>query len=64
MPTDYHVPGGLSLDDLHEAATAVAANMIVGVEIGELETSTGAEDLGPLLNALAPILDRIAQQSR
>ena len=59
LPTDYHVPGGLRLAELHDAATALAFSEIVGIEIGELETTTGDEDLNPLLSALAPILDSL-----
>lgn len=55
IPTDYHVPGGLSLADLHDAAMALSRSEIVGVEIGELETVTGNEDLTPLLESLEPI---------
>lgn len=35
MPTDYSVPGGLTLDDLSRVAARLARNRIVGVEIGE-----------------------------
>lgn len=59
VPTDYAVGGGLSLTDLRGAAEALAAREIVGVEIGELETATGAEDLGPLIDALSPVLDAL-----
>lgn len=59
VPTDYHVLDGLSLADLHDAATALARSQIVGIEIGELETITGDEDLTPLLDALAPVLDTL-----
>lgn len=54
VPTDYRVPGGLTLADLHDAATAVAGSRVVGIEIGQLETATGEEDLAPLLDALEP----------
>lgn len=59
VPTDYHVPGGLSLADLLDAATALARSEVVGIEIGELETTAGDEDVAPLLDALAPILDTL-----
>jgi len=48
----------LSLQDLHECATAVAAGGdLVGVEIGEYEgpDSAGVEEL---LDALAPVLPK------
>lgn len=57
VPTDYSVPGGLTLDDLSAAASALAESELVGLEVGELETVTGEEDLAPLLQALAPVLD-------
>lgn len=60
LPTDYHVPGGLTLTDLHGAATALSASRVIGIEIGELETITEDEDLAPLLSALAPILNTIS----
>lgn len=58
VPTDYHVPLGLDLDDLRAAATALAASEVVGLEIGELEAddSHGIELVSPLLHALAPLL--------
>jgi arginase len=61
VPTEYQVPGGMSLVDLHSAAVALAECEIVGIEIGELEA--GAEDGDPadqiaaLLVALGPVLD-------
>lgn len=57
VPTDYQVAGGLSLTDLHDAASALARSDIVGIEIGELETITGDENLTQLVNALTPVLD-------
>lgn len=59
VPTDYHVSGGLTLTDLHNAAIALSDSAIVGIEIGELETATHDEDLTPLLNAIAPILNAV-----
>lgn len=59
VPTDYQVPGGLGLADLHAAAVALARSEIIGIEIGELETTRDDEDLTPLLDALAPVLDSL-----
>ncbi|MBY8875240.1 arginase family protein [Micromonospora sp. PLK6-60] len=58
VPTDYRVPGGLSLADLAGAAAALAEHEIVGVEIAEFEVAAdaGTADAGPLLDALAPLL--------
>lgn len=60
MPTDYSVPGGLTLEDLRQVAARLALNPIVGVEIGEFEdhgdpglASAQAESL---VDALGPIL--------
>jgi len=53
VSTDYAVPNGLSLQDLHECATAVAAGGLVGVEIGEYE-GPGSAGVNELLDALAP----------
>jgi arginase family enzyme len=60
IPTDYLVPNGMTLDDLHAAAQVLAESELVGIEIGELETTPGA---GPpplhvsrLLDALEPLL--------
>lgn len=55
VATDYHVPDGLSLDDLRECARALAGHDVVGVEIAEFEgpaTLTAAD----LVAALRPIL--------
>ncbi|WP_087007870.1 arginase family protein [Gulosibacter sp. 10] len=59
VPTDYRIPGGLTLDEFQEAVEAVSGGELVGVEIGELETETGEEDLAPLLAALEPALGRL-----
>ncbi len=61
--TDYAAPGGLTLDDLHDCALAVAAGTILGVEIAEYE---GAAAAGPdeLLDALRPVLQSIVPDMR
>jgi arginase len=59
VPTDYQVPHGLSQNDLYDAATALAHNDVIGLEIAELESATGDEDLAPLLRALA-LLDALS----
>lgn len=40
VPTDYLVPGGLTLDQLHGCVEALAESEVVGIEIGELEADT------------------------
>lgn len=62
VPTDYVVPDGLTLDDLHDAAAALSRSEVVGVEIGELESATGDEDCAPLLRALGPVLEPLRRR--
>jgi arginase len=67
VPTDYRVPDGMTLDDLRATASALAESEIVGIEIGELE-STADGDTPPsyvtqLLVALEPLLGA-AQRTR
>lgn len=60
MPTDYSVPGGLTLDDLRQVAARLAQNPIVGVEIGEFEDHGDSErasaQADSLVEALSPLL--------
>ena len=37
----------------------LARGEVVGIQIGQLETATGEEDLDPLLDALSPVLDAV-----
>lgn len=55
VATDYAVPDGLTLQDLHDCAVAVASGGLIGVEIAEYE---GPGSAGPeeLLDALRPVL--------
>ncbi len=61
VPTDYAVEHGLTLDDLHGAAEALAESAVVGVEIGEYQAAFDPD--GPehpptdLIDALTPLLD-------
>jgi arginase family enzyme len=61
VPTDYRVPGGMSLEDLHMVAGMLAEHEIVGVEIAELEGAWTANDdpFSPsrMLDAMQPLLD-------
>ncbi|ASU77467.1 arginase [Actinopolyspora erythraea] len=62
LATDYRVPGGLTLDRLHEVAGMLAEHELVGVELGEFETiqPTGETDTDAarrLVEAVAPLLD-------
>ncbi|KAA5838141.1 arginase family protein [Saccharopolyspora hirsuta] len=56
VATDYRVPGGMSLADLHRAAEVLAECEIVGVEIGELEADSEATTAAPVVEALEPLL--------
>jgi arginase len=53
--TDYQVPAGLSLEDLHQCAEAVARSEILGVEVAEFE-GEGRATADELVAALAPML--------
>jgi arginase len=53
--TDYSVPDGFTLDDLHTCAEAAAHSEIIGIEIGEFE-GEGSATVGDLLDALDPVL--------
>ncbi|RFB78933.1 arginase family protein [Methylovirgula sp. 4M-Z18] len=62
VPTDYAHEGGLSLEDLRTCCAAIAAHEVVGLEIAEFQNAwtPGGEPVSPepLLDALAPILDK------
>ncbi|MFD5601283.1 arginase family protein [Leucobacter sp. NPDC058333] len=61
VPTDYHVPGGMTLEQLTACARALAQSEVIGLEIGELETGETpprqAEAL--IVDALEPLLARL-----
>lgn len=60
VPTDYLVPGGMTLEDLRATAEVLAKSQVVGIEIGELESTTDPNTLTTyvthLLDALEPLL--------
>lgn len=60
VPTDFVVPGGLSLDDLHICAAVIAEYDFVGIEIAEFQSvwTPGGDEVSPdsLLDALAPVI--------
>lgn len=59
VPTEYEVPGGLTLADLRAVANVVAEHEVIGLEIAEFESqwSDGRQGSpGPLIEALAPLL--------
>ena len=59
VPTDYTVPDGLTLDDLHAVAVMLGRNKIIGVEVAEFEGTWADSDeqVRPtaLLDALTPL---------
>ncbi|HEY0950251.1 arginase family protein [Nocardioides sp.] len=63
VPTDYLVPDGMSLADLHATAEVLAESEVVGIEIGELESA--ADPAVPpsyvtrLLDAVDPVLSAV-----
>ncbi len=60
VPSEYRVPGGLSLADLQAAAGVLARLEVVGLELTEYEASWAQRDVAAspdaLLDALAPLL--------
>ena len=64
LPTEYSVPDGLTLEDLHDACRVIAGNEAVGLEIAELEATPGeataASSIAALLDALGPLITRTA----
>ncbi|PWC12398.1 arginase [Brenneria roseae subsp. americana] len=61
VPTEYEVPGGLSLDDLYHLCQVIAENDIVGAELAEFQISQteNATPVSPasLLDALSPMIN-------
>jgi arginase len=61
VPTDFVVEGGLSLAELHQACTAIAAQELVGMEIAEFQESwfAGGAPVSalPLIDAVAPLFE-------
>lgn len=70
VPTDYRVPDGLTLGQLHDCAVALAEHELVGIEIGELEAdgqrpsaAVPADPAGLIVAALEPILDALVRHA-
>ncbi len=63
VPTEFTVPGGLGLADLHAAAQVLAMQEVVGLEISEFQSvwEEDGEPVSPshLLDALQPLLQRL-----
>jgi arginase len=65
VPTEYEVPGGLSLADLRAIAEVVAEHDVVGLEIAEFQSQwpdgrSGSP--GRLVEALDPLLGPLPQK--
>jgi hypothetical protein len=62
VPTEYRVPGGLSLADLHSVCGVVAEHEVIGVEIAEFQSAWAPDgnEASPveLLDAMQPLLGR------
>lgn len=67
VPTDYVHEGGLTLDDLAEAMTALAHSEVVGAEIAEFQNSWFPGDApvspNPLISALLPLIHKLTKDS-
>jgi arginase len=67
VPTEYEVPGGLTLGDLGAACEAMARNEVVGLEVAEYESTWPDGRLGltrGLIDALDPLFGSMAHLSR
>ena len=61
VPSEFQVPGGLTLSDLREAAAVLAESELVGIEVAEFEAEWPDGTIGdptPLIEALSPLLPR------
>ncbi|MBF4514104.1 arginase family protein [Plantibacter sp. VKM Ac-2885] len=64
VPTDYRVSDGMTLEQLHECARVLAHSEVVGLEVGELESSdlngsSSGQDARVIISALEPLIQRI-----
>lgn len=71
VPTDYRVPGGMTLAQLRDCAAVLAEHELVGIEIGELEigelevddprlpTAVSGDAADRIVAALEPILEKL-----
>lgn len=59
VPTDYLVPGGMTLADLRSAARVLADCELVGLEIAELESQPDAGDPPAYVDRLLDALDAL-----
>lgn len=63
VPTDYRVPGGITLAELRGICEQLSRQELVGLEIAEFENAwrEGGEPVspGPLLDALEPLISKL-----
>lgn len=68
VPTDYRVPGGLTLAELNALCKVLAEAELLGLEIAEFENAwpgSGAEaSPNALLDALGPLISRLGNPTR
>lgn len=68
VPTEYLVEGGLTLADLQQAATVLAHNEVIGLEISEFQACWPGSDAEaspePLIDALSPLFAKICLASQ
>ncbi|MCK6065966.1 MULTISPECIES: arginase family protein [Microbacterium] len=64
VPTDYRVPGGMTLAQLSACARAIARSEVVGVQIAELEADAAdpgsSRPAGAITDALEPVLQALS----
>lgn len=63
LPTDYRVPGGFTLAELHAICEVLSKNALTGLEIAEFENAWSLDgdpvSPKPLLDALEPLVSRL-----
>lgn len=68
VPTDYRVPDGLTLAELHAVCKVLAEVEVVGLEIAEFEHAWASNDApvspATLLDALEPVIARLGTAGR
>lgn len=62
VPTDYLVPGGMTIEQVHSCAEMLAANEVIGIEIGELEAMPDSSDPAPA-RLIASAFDPLFQET-
>ncbi len=64
-PTEYNVPGGMTLLELKEACAILAECEVIGLEIAEFQATDGSSGLkasaAPILDAVAPLIAKLRE---